>query len=113
MNASEIIAYLESRGLATAGVLIPPPSLLPIALVPICEDYLNDKLSADDLQQIGRVLLTRPDGAWGRDDYAPESEYPNNVELVLVEWYAPEMHGPDTAYHIRKFLAETIGETSV
>src|SRR5437868_2075216 len=98
--------------MANAGVLIPPPSLLPSLLIPICEDYLAGKVSGDDLQEIGRVLLTRPDGSWKRDDYAPESEYPNKVELILVEWYAPEMHGPDTTYHIRKFLAETMGETA-
>lgn len=115
MNACEVMKYLESQGIAVSGVLVPPPAVRPETLVPICHDYLNGRVSGDDLEEIGRVLLRRPDRAANQDDCDSEFDYDGRVELLLYDWHAPDTwYNPekgDPAHCIRKFLAETTGET--
>jgi hypothetical protein len=100
---------LEARGLATAGVLVSPPSLQPKALIPICEDFLHGAISAHQLEEIGKLLLERSDHYYQNEDYSGLSEYPNNVELILVEWAYGDLGHSDSevAWHTRRFLAQT------
>ena len=103
MSTTETIAYLESHGLAIGGRLIPPGSVQPRMLIPLCDAYLSGRLSADALQQIAHVFLQRPD----RDDSSPELDYCGRVERVLYEWYAPEIYFPVTERNVsllRDFL---------
>lgn len=91
VKAPEIIAYLESHGIAIGGVLVPPPSLHPDLLVPICNEFLNGTLLAPDLEKIGKLLLERPEHYYQNKDYSGQSEYPDAVELILLEWAIPTL----------------------
>lgn len=101
MNTPEVMAYLEAHALAADDALLPPPSVLPESLIQICDDYLSGKVSDDDLQEIARVMLQRPDRAANRNDGDPEYDYGDRVERALYEWYAPEIYFPVTPPNIR------------
>jgi hypothetical protein len=113
VSTSEVITYLESHGLAVGGVLVPTSVVRPEALAPLCHDYLNGRISRDDLEKIAQFLqegLAR--AAYDENNCSdPMCDYDARVETLLYDLYAPDTwYNPkksDPAYCIRTFLAET------